>query len=170
MTATGPIVHHFTAHFVQRWNFVKKNKYNSDPKYPMLPPYHVKSVKGPDATASARTLTKTLLLRHGPDHSPTAFNAQLVRSASQWSQGVELEKSIQNAYIDLIRHATRKSVLYPLIADFIYIENQYFSSKPILLEWHTVTATGDQQQPVENLIGKVNDHWVLISGSCRSDS
>jgi len=30
MSATGPVVEQLIQHFVQRWNFVKKNKYEED--------------------------------------------------------------------------------------------------------------------------------------------
>ena len=43
---------------------------------------------------------------------------QIIRSISQWSCGVQTEKSIQAAYLDLIDNAQH----------YIYIENQYFIS------------------------------------------
>ncbi|KAH8680863.1 putative phospholipase D [Xylariales sp. PMI_506] len=61
---------------------------------------------------------------------PTAI--QLCRSCTHWSAGHPTEHSIQNAYIDAIRNAQH----------FVYIENQFF-----------ITATGDDQHPVENQIG-----------------
>lgn len=73
--------------------------------------------------------------------SPTGFGShhvggmscQLVRSCTKWSNGTATETSIQNAYIDLITSSRH----------FIYIENQFF-----------ITATGNQQKPVKNLVGK----------------
>ena len=59
--------------------------------------------------------------------------AQVVRSSADWSSGILTESSIQNAYCQIIRDAQH----------FVYIENQFF-----------ITATGDQQAPVHNLIGK----------------
>lgn len=64
---------------------------------------------------------------HGTVH------AQIVRSSADWSSGILTESSIQNAYCQIIRDAKH----------FVYIENQFF-----------ITATGDQQAPVHNLIGK----------------
>ena len=61
------------------------------------------------------------------------MSCQLVRSCTKWSNGTPTEHSVQNAYIDLIQNAKH----------FIYIENQFF-----------ITATGDKQSPVKNLIGK----------------
>lgn len=60
-------------------------------------------------------------------------HAQLVRSSADWSSGILTEQSIQNAYCQVIRDAKH----------YVYIENQFF-----------ITATGDQQSPVHNLIGK----------------
>jgi phospholipase D1/2 len=60
-------------------------------------------------------------------------HAQIVRSSADWSSGILTEQSIQNAYCQIIRDAKH----------YVYIENQFF-----------ITATGDQQAPVHNLIGK----------------
>lgn len=58
---------------------------------------------------------------------------QVLRSCTTWSNGTPTEHSIQNAYCDVIAKSMH----------FVYIENQFF-----------ITATGDKQKPVENLIGK----------------
>jgi|SRR5579859_1444533 len=141
MSATGPIVHSFVEHFVQRWNFVKEQRYRCNSKYPNLgpnfgfsaskfglSPSHVKD----QITPLAQRMQERLHLGSSPvdhtpatpDPAPTGMNAQLCRSATDWSQGVRHEKSIQNAYIDLITHASH----------FIYIENQFFSTLPRSLE------------------------------------
>ncbi|EMC96787.1 hypothetical protein BAUCODRAFT_489830 [Baudoinia panamericana UAMH 10762] len=60
------------------------------------------------------------------------LHAQLVRSSADWSSGILTEQSIQNAYCQVIRDAQH----------YVYIENQFF-----------ITATGDQQAPIHNLIG-----------------
>jgi phospholipase D1/2 len=65
--------------------------------------------------------------RYGP------MEVQVLRSCTKWSNGTPTEKSIQNAYIDVIEKSQH----------FVYIENQFF-----------ITATGDKQKPVKNLIGK----------------
>lgn len=57
---------------------------------------------------------------------------QIVRSCSKWSHGVSTEHSIQNAYCEVIRESRH----------FVYIENQFF-----------ITATGDKQKPIRNVIG-----------------
>lgn len=61
------------------------------------------------------------------------MNCQILRSSAKWSNGTPVEKSVQNAYIDVIEKSQH----------FVYIENQFF-----------ITATGDKQRPVKNLIGK----------------
>jgi phospholipase D1/2 len=121
MSATGPIVSSFTEHFIQRWNFVKQNKYRLDEKYHPLPPAFGETTVFDTIAPLARRVTDRLHLTHSPaepsaGHLPasdktTGTYAQLVRSATRWSQGVEHEKSVQNAYIDLITHATRISHL-----------------------------------------------------------
>jgi phospholipase D1/2 len=120
MSATGPIVHSFTEHFIQRWNFVKKNKYCLNERYHELPPSFGEETMLETIAPLARRFTDRLHLTHSPtEQSPgelpatgktTGTYAQLVRSASKWSQGVEHEKSVQNAYIDLITHAARKTL------------------------------------------------------------
>lgn len=68
-----------------------------------------------------------------PGSAAGGMSCQLVRSCTKWSNGTPTEHSIQNAYIDLIQNSRH----------FIYIENQFF-----------ITATGDKQKPVKNMIGK----------------
>lgn len=71
---------------------------------------------------------------HGrPGSQLGPMSAQIARSCSKWSGGTATEQSIQTAYISVIEKSQH----------FVYIENQFF-----------ITATGDQQKPVKNLIGK----------------
>lgn len=67
-----------------------------------------------------------------PGSSAGGISAQLVRSCTKWSNGTTTEHSVQNAYVELIKNSRH----------FIYIENQFF-----------ITATGDHQRPVKNMIG-----------------
>jgi phospholipase D1/2 len=60
------------------------------------------------------------------------MSCQILRSCGKWSNGTPTEKSIQDAYVEIIKHSEH----------FIYIENQFF-----------ITATGDKQKPVKNQIG-----------------
>ncbi|KAL2406426.1 hypothetical protein ABEF93_006403 [Exophiala dermatitidis] len=68
------------------------------------------------------------------------MTCQLLRSCTKWSNGTPLEHSIQNAYIDVIRNSQH----------FVYIENQFF-----------ITATGDKQKPVKNLVGQAIVERIL---------
>ena len=67
-----------------------------------------------------------------PHHAPRSMSCQIVRSASEWSHGIDTEHSIANAYIGVIQNSHH----------FVYIENQFF-----------ITATSDRQKPVKNMIG-----------------
>lgn len=73
------------------------------------------------------------IVRHDTEGGQGTVHAQLVRSSADWSSGILTEQSIQNAYCQVIRDAQH----------FVYIENQFF-----------ITATGDQQKPIHNLIGR----------------
>ncbi|KAF2213352.1 hypothetical protein CERZMDRAFT_97009 [Cercospora zeae-maydis SCOH1-5] len=74
--------------------------------------------------------------------SQGTVHAQLVRSSADWSSGILAEQSIQTAYCQVIRAAQH----------FVYIENQFF-----------ITATGDKQSPVHNLIGAAIVDAVLAA-------
>jgi len=92
MSATGPLVDCFCNHFIERWNFAKRELYFADTLLkPLGPRFDIAS----------------------PKQYPTGpFSAHLCRSACEWSQGVEAtEKSIQNAYIHLIENAERNDFL-----------------------------------------------------------
>jgi phospholipase D1/2 len=89
MSATGTLVLSFSAHFMERWNFLLRTKYRDVSGYGPLPPKFGVII-----------------------HPAPAGNliTQLCRSASQWSQGLDkTENSIQYAYIDLIQQAERTS-------------------------------------------------------------
>ena len=73
------------------------------------------------------------IVDHDVDGGQGTVHAQIVRSSADWSSGILTEQSIQNAYCQVIRAAKH----------FVYIENQFF-----------ITATGDKQAPIHNLIGK----------------
>jgi len=74
---------------------------------------------------------------------PGTVHAQIVRSSADWSSGILTEHSIQNAYCEVIRNAEH----------FIYIENQFF-----------ITATGEHQAPVHNVIGRAIVHAIVRAG------
>ena len=48
---------------------------------------------------------------------------QILRSSTLWSQGVDMERSIQDAYLTSIENAKH----------FIYIENQFFGKSWIIV-------------------------------------
>jgi phospholipase D1/2 len=73
-------------------------------------------------------------------HAEGAMPCQIVRSCSKWSHGTATEHSIQDAYIKIIQESQH----------FVYIENQFF-----------ITATGDEQKPVKNQVGKAIVERIL---------
>ncbi|KAF9110098.1 hypothetical protein BGX27_006778 [Mortierella sp. AM989] len=85
-------------HFVQRWNFVKREK--------GMKKSHMKFLTPKGEFVSTR------------DESgwTGTQKVQLLRSSTIWSQGVDLEHSIQTAYLKSIENSEH----------FIYIENQFF--------------------------------------------
>ncbi|KAF9438762.1 hypothetical protein BGZ76_005068 [Entomortierella beljakovae] len=85
-------------HFVQRWNFVKREK--------GMKKGHMKFLTPKGEFVSTRN-------ESGWTGSQ---KVQLLRSSTTWSQGVDLEHSIQTAYLESIEKAEH----------FIYIENQFF--------------------------------------------
>ncbi|KAG9299286.1 hypothetical protein G9A89_013934 [Geosiphon pyriformis] len=128
----GRPVQDIARHFIERWNFIKKEKgenrpdlqvlvYKSDFQHDRENPPHYKDYKYFGNNIKAHPYKGTV-------------NVQILRSSSKWSHGIETEKSIQNAYIETIKNAHH----------FIYIENQFF-----------ITATKESEKfPVKNLIGK----------------
>ncbi|KAF8540446.1 hypothetical protein BDD12DRAFT_880576 [Trichophaea hybrida] len=134
----GPAVMSIAVHFVEKWNFIKRDKYKRSPKRPWL------QLRGiPDDLAGIQRPSFPVggYYEH-PLHSPDEFNlenrgpceVQIVRSSADWNHGLAYpEISIQTAYIDTIENAQH----------FIYIENQFF-----------ITATGGKQHPIHNKIGR----------------
>lgn len=89
----GPAAHDVEHHFVQRWNFLRRQK-STAPKRPtpMLLPTAI-DTNGIDADDP----------RIGSPHTTSHTNVQILRSVSTWSTGVEhTEHSIMDAYVDLI--------------------------------------------------------------------
>lgn len=145
MGLIGECVVDIAEHFVLRWNFIKRDKYkrNEDVDWLCLSTRSRADGSNPD---------EDLIAVQRPSHpvgkyiehplSPLetkslkdqgTVHAQLVRSSDDWSSGIINEHSIQNAYAEVIEKAEH----------FVYIENQFF-----------ITATGEQQKPVENTIGR----------------
>nr|CAG8433336.1 7954_t:CDS:10 [Entrophospora candida] len=119
-------------HFIERWNFVKKEKAQNKIQYPVLIAKSDRrhDFENPPAEKPYTYFGKTIKVH--PEKG--TCSVQICRSSSIWSHGIETEHSIQNAYIDIITNAKH----------FIYIENQFF-----------ITATKvSPDYPVKNLIGK----------------
>jgi phospholipase D1/2 len=141
MGVVGDCVYDIAEHFVLRWNLVKRDKYKRDGRYDWL---MVEGREGPDEDLVGVQRPEHPVgdyIRHplSPLNSKTlgekqgTVHAQIVRSSCDWSSGILTEHSIQNAYSELIRNAQH----------YVYIENQFF-----------ITATGDQQAPIKNTIGR----------------
>ncbi|KAL2816827.1 hypothetical protein BDW59DRAFT_135407 [Aspergillus cavernicola] len=102
MHVVGQPARDLTRHFVQRWNYILRQRKPTRPTPFLLPP---------------------------PDFEPTDLEAlgldgtcevQILRSSSVWSTGTPevTEHSIMNAYVKLIEESEH----------FVYIENQFFIS------------------------------------------
>ena len=147
MGVIGDCVYDIAEHFVLRWNFIKRDKYKRDAKADWLvlegragedeDLIGVQRPKHPVGDYVEHPLTP---LSSKPMGQQGTVRAQLVRSSDDWSSGILLEHSIQNAYCEVIENAEH----------YVYIENQFF-----------ITATGDQQAPVHNTIGRAMVNAVV---------
>ncbi|KAF7311749.1 Phospholipase [Mycena indigotica] len=138
MTLTGPVVLDIVQHFTERWNEIKKRKYQDQANVVYLAlPHNVHFAPNEAVAQHPERETwhqlghrykqrwmglpddeqKAQNLRYAPRRAP-GMKVQVVRSVSDWSHGVLTERSIQNAYRQLIQEAEH----------FIYIENQFFIS------------------------------------------
>ncbi|KAI5463068.1 hypothetical protein BGZ63DRAFT_380430 [Mariannaea sp. PMI_226] len=150
MAVIGPCVYDIAEHFVLRWNFVKRDKYKRDERFDWIilegregedeDLVGVQRPKHPVGDYVKHPLTP--LSTKNLDNRGTV-KAQIVRSSSDWSSGILTEHSIQNAYSEIIRNAEH----------YVYIENQFF-----------ITATGDQQRPIQNTIGR-----AMVDAIVRAD-
>ncbi|ROT41909.1 phospholipase D p1 [Sodiomyces alkalinus F11] len=140
MGVIGPCVYDIAEHFVLRWNFIKRDKYKRDNRYDWI---QMRGRTGEDEALVGVQRPKhpvgdyvlhplTPLETKNLDNRGT-IRAQIVRSSDDWSSGILLDHSIQNAYAKAILEAEH----------YVYIENQFF-----------ITATGDQQSPINNTIGR----------------
>lgn len=141
MGLIGPCVYDIAEHFVLRWNFVKRDKYKRDDRFDWL---MLRGREGEEDEALVgvqrpkHPVGEYILHPLTPVESKNLDNrgtmhAQIVRSSADWSSGILTDHSIQNAYSEIIRNAEH----------YVYIENQFF-----------ITATGDQQSPIHNTIGR----------------
>jgi phospholipase D1/2 len=150
MGVLGPCVVDITEHFVLRWNLIKRDKYQRDGRYNWLimegrdgPDEDLIGVQRPDYPVGEYVSHPLSPLSSKTLDNRGTVHAQVVRSSSDWSSGILTEHSIQNAYCEVIRNAQH----------YIYIENQFF-----------ITATGDQQAPIKNTIGRAIVDAVVRAG------
>lgn len=104
-------------HFCDRWNFIKQSKSLDKQKAPFLKP----PLGGYSSYQSFKIPLESRLLRsyhfeHNTGGIHGTCKVQVLRSSAEWSSGIKLEHSIQNAYIDVITQAKH----------YVYIENQFF--------------------------------------------
>ena len=150
MGLIGPCVYDIAEHFVLRWNFIKRDKYKRDDRFDWI---LLQGREGEDEDLVGVQRPKHPVgeyIRHPLSELETkkldnrgTLHAQIVRSSADWSSGILPEHSIQNAYCEIIRNAEH----------YVYIENQFF-----------ITATGDQQSPIHNTIGKAIVDAVVRAG------
>lgn len=150
MGVIGPCVYDIAEHFVLRWNFIKRDKYKRDERFDWL---ELRGRQGEDEDLVGVQRPKHpvgdyVVHPYTPMETKNLNNrgsihAQVVRSSGDWSSGILTDHSIQNAYSDIIRKAEH----------FVYIENQFF-----------ITATGDQQSPIHNTVGRAIVDAVVRAG------
>ncbi|KXJ90863.1 hypothetical protein Micbo1qcDRAFT_163520 [Microdochium bolleyi] len=118
MQVVGQPARDLTRHFVQRWNYLRRERKPTRPMPFLLPP--------PDANHAdleALGLSGTC-------------EVQILRSAGDWSLGLSrdgTECSIQNAYVKIIEESQH----------FVYIENQFFITSTETLNTRVVNRIGD---------------------------
>ncbi|KAI9060697.1 phospholipase D/nuclease [Trametes sanguinea] len=162
MTITGTAVLDIVQHFVERWNEIKKRKYRNDTRYDWLAlPHDVEAAPNEAVVRHPHRERWHEIGRHFREHfsrhwhhnetadydegypvAKGSCRVQVVRSVSDWSHGVLTERSIQNAYIELIQQAEH----------FIYIENQFFISNT------------QEDGPVKNQIAKALVERIVRAG------
>ncbi|KAI8587708.1 hypothetical protein BDZ88DRAFT_424528 [Geranomyces variabilis] len=127
-------------HFIQRWNFAKWEKKKGDHIIPWLYPSQGLKRLDPESALAASL----------PPNA--SVEMQVLRSASQWSAGSPREKSINNAYLDLIRAAKH----------YVYIENQFFITK-FSPPNSTVPSDNTGKKPKhKSRAPKENDHGQML--------
>ncbi|CAG8894959.1 unnamed protein product [Penicillium egyptiacum] len=140
MGLQGDCVYDIAEHFVLRWNFIKRDKYKRSHDVDWLlmegrtgEEEDIIAVQRPKYPCGDYIQHPLTPLSTKPRGNVGTVRAQIVRSSDDWSSGILNEHSIQNAYCETIRNAQH----------YVYIENQFF-----------ITATGDQQRPIFNTIGR----------------
>lgn len=107
MMTIGEAARDMARHFVQRWNYLLRQKRPSRPTPLLTPPSDFTEEQLRDSPFFQMLKPRS------------TCEVQVIRSAGSWSLGLkETEKSIQNAYLKLIETSEH----------YIYIENQFFVS------------------------------------------
>lgn len=107
MMTIGEAARDLARHFVQRWNYLLRQKRPSRPTPLLTPPSDFRKEQLENSPFFQMLKPRS------------TCEIQVLRSAGAWSLGLkETEKSIQNAYLKLIETSEH----------FIYVENQFFIS------------------------------------------
>jgi phospholipase D1/2 len=154
MGLIGDCVYDIAEHFVLRWNFVKRDKYKRTEGVDWLclegrtgEDEDLVAVQRPKYPVGEYIQHPLSPLSTKPRGEQGTVHAQVVRSSDDWSSGILLEHSIQNAYSEVIEKAEH----------YVYIENQFF-----------ITATGENQAPIQNTIGRsIVNAVVRAAKECR---
>jgi len=136
MQVVGQPARDLTRHFVQRWNYILRQRKPSRPTPFLLPP---------------------------PDFAPGELEAlgldgtcdvQMLRSACDWSIGTphRVEHSIQNAYCKLIETSDH----------FVYIENQFFISSCMVEGTRVRNHIGDAIVERAIRAARNNEKWKCV--------
>jgi phospholipase D1/2 len=145
MAVIGECVIDIAEHFVLRWNFIKRDKYKRDEGVDYLcmttrsradgsnPDEDLIAIQRPKHPVGKYIEHPLSPLEGKGLHNPGSVHAQIVRSSDDWSSGILLDHSIQNAYKEIIESAQH----------YVYIENQFF-----------ITSTGEHQSPIHNTVGR----------------
>ncbi|QNP99062.1 Phospholipase D1 [Yarrowia lipolytica] len=135
MMVVGQPARDLVRHFVQRWNYVLRQKRPSRFTPLLLPPPDFK-----EEELAEYKLNGTC-------------EVQILRSACSWNTGVkEHEQSIQNAYIKSIEQSEH----------FVYIENQFFITHT---SWHNIVIENKIGDALVNRIIKAHQNdedWRAI--------
>ncbi|KAG5366147.1 Phospholipase D1 [Yarrowia sp. B02] len=135
MMVVGQPARDLVRHFVQRWNYVIRQKRPSRFTPLLLPPPDFKEEELDEYKLSG------------------TCEVQILRSACSWNTGVkEHEQSIQNAYIKSIEQSEH----------FVYIENQFFITHT---SWHNIVIENKIGDALVNRIIKAHQNdedWRAI--------
>ncbi|GMM54837.1 phospholipase D [Maudiozyma humilis] len=132
MMTVGEPARDMARHFIQRWNYLLREKRPSRPTPLLLPPSDFTAAELNDSP-----FFQSLKLK-------STCETQVLRSAGNWSLGLkETEKSIQNAYLKLIETSNH----------YIYIENQFFVTTS---EWDGVVIENKIGDAIVDRIVRAN--------------